>query len=544
MTIKKLTDILDNFQSTLYYYRHKNWHEITPKNFISSINRIANYLQKQGLKKGGLVGIMAASSPQWLMVDFAVQKCGGISVPLFHNMSTEHMAYILKQTNIQILFTEDSSTAHKIQEKYKLKNVIPFWEKDKNQVCLKDIIENGDEQVTQHKVTEKDIATIIYTSGSTGNPKGVVLSHSNLASQINATKKKFPLTKKDVALSFLPLAHVFERMVMSYYLSQGVTIYFNDHVDHLRDHLPVVRPTLMTTVPRLLEKIYKKSFTALEQESFIKRFIGKAALKSASKKQNPLTHFIFDKLVYHKIRQKFGGRIRMLISGGAALATDIEIFFNTIGLQVYQGYGLTETSPVISANYHGHNKPGSCGLPFPDVQVKTEKDNELLVKGPNVMQGYYKNEKATKETIKNGWLKTGDLATIDKDGYITLIGRKKESFKTSTGKYVVPTPIEHLLQKSKYVDHCLVIAEGKPYVSCLLFISEEYQNESNLRPQIKAHIKNINTHLDHWEKVRNFKIIKKSLTIEAGEITPSMKTRRHVIEDKYKKEIQGLYDKA
>ncbi len=544
MTIKKLTDILTDFQSTLYYYRHKNWQEVSPKNFILAVNRIANHLQNIGLKKGGLVGIMAPSSPQWLMMDFAIQKCGGVSVPLFHNMSTEHMAYILKQTKMQILFTEDGPTAKKIQDNYKLKSVIPFWEKNKNQTSLQNIIQNGDEKVTPSTTTEKDIVTIIYTSGSTGYPKGVMLTHSNLTSQIRATKQLFPLSEKDVALSFLPLAHVFERMVMSYYLSQGIPIYFNDHMDRLKDHLSVVRPTLMTTVPRFLEKIYKKSFTALDKQSSIKRFIGSFALKSASKNQNPLSHFIFDKIVYKKIRQKFGGNLRMLISGGAALSADIEKFFNNVGLQIYQGYGLTESSPVVSANYPRHNKPGTCGLPFPDVHVKTEKDNELLVKGPNIMHGYYKNEKATKDTIKNGWLKTGDLATIDKDGYIKLIGRKKESFKTSTGKYVVPVPIEQLLQKSKYVDYCLVIAEGKPYVSCLLFINEEYHDEENLKPKIKEYIKQINTQLDHWEKVRNFKIIKRILTIEAGDITPSMKIRRYVIENKYKKEIQGLYDKA
>tara|TARA_R110002050_G_scaffold22469_1_gene61269 strand:- start:19667 stop:21301 length:1635 start_codon:yes stop_codon:yes gene_type:complete len=544
MTIKKLTDILTDFQSTLYYYRNKNWHEISPQNFILAVNRIANHLQNIGLKKGGLVGIMAPSSPQWLMVDFAIQKCGGVSVPLFHNMSTEHMAYILKQTKMQILFTENGPTAKKIQDNYKLKSVIPFWGKNKNQTSLQNIIQNGDEKVTPSTTTEKDIVTIIYTSGSTGYPKGVMLTHSNLTSQIKATKQLFPLSEKDVALSFLPLAHVFERMVMSYYLSQGIPIYFNDHMDRLKDHLSVVRPTLMTTVPRFLEKIYKKSFTALDKQSSIKRFIGSLALKSASKNQNSLSHFIFDKLVYKKIQQKFGGNLRMLISGGAALSTDIERFFNNVGLQIYQGYGLTESSPVVSANYPGHNKPGTCGQPFPDVHVKTEKDNELLVKGPNIMQGYYKNEKATKDMIKNGWLKTGDLATIDKDGYIKLIGRKKESFKTSTGKYVVPVPIEQLLQKSKYVDYCLVIAEGKPYVSCLLFINEEYHDEENLKPKIKEYIKQINTQLDHWEKVRNFKIIKRTLTIEAGDITPSMKVRRYIIEKKYKKEIQGLYDKA
>lgn len=544
MTIKKLTDILTDFQSTLYYYRNKNWHEISPQNFILAVNRIANHLQNIGLKKGGLVGIMAPSSPQWLMVDFAIQKCGGVSVPLFHNMSTEHMAYILKQTKMQILFTENGPTAKKIQDNYKLKSVIPFWGKNKNQTSLQNIIQNGDEKVTPSTTTEKDIVTIIYTSGSTGYPKGVMLTHSNLTSQIKATKQLFPLSEKDVALSFLPLAHVFERMVMSYYLSQGIPIYFNDHMDRLKDHLSVVRPTLMTTVPRFLEKIYKKSFTALDKQSSIKRFIGSLALKSASKNQNSLSHFIFDKLVYKKIQQKFGGNLRMLISGGAALSTDIERFFNNVGLQIYQGYGLTESSPVVSANYPGHNKPGTCGQPFPDVHVKTEKDNELLVKGPNIMQGYYKNEKATKDMIKNGWLKTGDLATIDKDGYIKLIGRKKESFKTSTGKYVVPVPIEQLLQKSKYVDYCLVIAEGKPYVSCLLFINEEYHDEENLKPKIKEYIKQINTQLDHWEKVRNFKIIKSILTIEAGDITPSMKVRRYIIEKKYKKEIQGLYDKA
>jgi long-chain acyl-CoA synthetase len=392
------------------------------------------------------------------------------------------------------------------------------------------------------KYDTKKLFTIIYTSGSTGSPKGVMLTHANLVSQLEAIKKLFFLdSEKDKALSFLPLAHVFERMVMYYYLSQGIDVYFNNHIDRIKEHLLYAKPTLMTTVPRLLEKIYKKSMVALEEETFIKRYLGTCALKAATGFPSLLLRKFFDVLVYKKIRKKFGGNLRMIISGGAALPNDIERFFNNIGMPVYQGYGLTETSPVISVNYPGHNKPGTCGKVLPNVEVKTEKNKELLVKGPNVMQGYYKARKATKEIFKGEWLRTGDLAEIDSEGYVTLIGRKKESFKTSTGKYVVPTPIEHLVQKSKYVDQCLVIAEGKPFVSCLVFISEEHKDTENLELLIKQHIKKINNHLDQWEKIYQFIIIKKALSIEEGEITPSMKIRRHAVEEKYKNEIQDLY---
>jgi long-chain acyl-CoA synthetase len=346
---------------------------------------------------------------------------------------------------------------------------------------------------------------------------------------------------------------------MSYYLSRGVSIYFVDDITNVANLMKTVRPTMMTVVPRLLEKIFNKIKTNISDKPLISRLIGSFAFHFAMSEdmdKNSFLFKLFDKLVYSKLREIFGGRIKWVVSGGAPLEKNIYQFFLNIEIPLYQGYGMTEFSPVISTNYPGANRVGSSGKPMPTAEVKIV-DNELLVKGPSLMKGYLNNEELTKKTIDiNGWLHTGDVASIDEDGYIYIQSRKKDIFKTSTGEYVNAIPIEQELSKNKYIEFAVLISSNRKYTTALLFVDherytqhekssnltiEEYFNQNRIQESIQNHIDRVNKKINKWEMIVKYKLITKPATIEGGELTPSMKVCREAIENKYKEEIQSMY---
>ncbi len=556
-----------------------HWESYSTDTFIETIHRLALGFKKLGIQPGDGVGIISRPSPQWLMIDIAIMINKAISIPMFNNISHEHFNFEVKDGNVQYLFIDgDEDIEEYIQGEFnQFKKIISnsVQTQGSNIINIQDVLLAGDELSEREPdlygklrdaVLPSDIATIIYTSGSTGNPKGVVLTHQNLTMQIHGSAQRFPIdSHTDTILSCLPLAHVFERMVMYYYVSSGASIYFVDDVKKVGDYLKEIKPTIITMVPRILEKAYSKVLAKPNLEHGLKKILLKMAIGLAMRQnldKSSVLYRIFNKLVYGKIRDGLGGNLRMTIVGGAALFPKIGRFFMNVGIPVFQGYGLTECAPVLAANFPGENKLGTVGLPFPNVTVKITEQGEIIAQGDNIMVGYHNDPEKTGKIIKDGWLHTGDLGEFDEDGYLVLKGRLKELFKTSTGKYVSPLAIEHRLCLTKTIEAASVIAENRKFASCLIFPDFEIipqvkkrfkaKRMSDLdfiqskvyRDHIQHIINRVNTKLNHWEQIQAFAIISHPISIEGGELTPTMKLRRHVIERKYKEVIESMYTSA
>ena len=557
-----------NNEYFLNYLSNGQYKNISVSDFKNKIICLSLVLKDLGIKQGDTVGIFANSSPFWLIFDFAIHEVGAISVPIFANISSINLNFEIKDSSMKYMFIDSQERLKDIEDENSHLTFIThnFCIKEPNFYNFDEILVIGQQicdakGFSNHEAREDDIFSIIYTSGNTGTPKGVMLSHKNIVSQLHDINKLIDLPKGEVALSLLPLAHIFERTVMSYYLSRGISIYFVDDVLNVANLMKVVKPTIMTVVPRLLEKIFNKIKAQILEKPFFSRVIASLAFSYALKEnldKNSLLFKIYDKLVYSKFREIFGSRVDKLISGGAPLSKEIAIFFVNIGVPVYQGYGLTEFSPVISTNYPNANKVGSCGKVLPSAEIKINEEKELLVKGPSLMKGYLNQEELTAKTIDSeGWLHTGDIASLDEDGYLFITSRAKEIFKTSTGEYVNAVAIEQKLSKNKYIEFAVVISQNRKYTTALLFVDkekynvakksnnnlniEEYYNRSDIIKNISNYIENINKDLNQWEKIVNFKIITNDISIEGGELTPSMKVCRNVIEKKYEHIINSMY---
>lgn len=561
----------------LGYKQDTKWHYFSNQEFLEKTFHFACALKELGFQKNERLAIFAYQNPLWMIADFGTILAGGVSVPIFHNICDENLLFELQDSDAKFIFSDDEKVLKTLKDK-NIKVISCNFVSHKKpgepySISFDELITMGRKLARDKKYdlsslaqTAKpdDLATIIYTSGSTGRPKGVELSHENLISQIKATKLCFPLNfRNDEALSFLPLAHIFERMVTMYYLAQGVRISFVHDINKLGEYLREVNPTLMTVVPRVLEKVYARIKDNVENSNFITKFIGEKAIKRALTKDceapAEFQDEIFEKLVYQKFRSALGNRMRMIICGGSALSSDIEKFYCNIKVNLYCGYGLTETSPVIAANCPEQHKMGTVGKAFPQVEVKLAPDNELLAKGPGIMLGYHNQKEKTAQTIKDGWLYTGDLASIDSDGFITITGRKKELFKTANGKYVSPIRLEQkLVQELSFLLGAIIIAEGKKFTSALLFpdfdvvqklktrfnfrgSDKEFLQSEALQKSTQDVITQMNSSLDHAEQIQKFKIISKPISIESGEITPSMKLKRNILEEKFAREIADFY---
>jgi len=572
---KNLSDIINYIEreidnpSFLNYLENEKWQAISSQTFVNKVRCLASSFQKAGVKQGTSVAIISDSSPFWLMVDYALQSLGAVSVPIFANISSTNLTFELEDAEIKYVYIAS-------QEKY---DQLASFLDEMVLVVVKDIQANGknirdfepfvgeDETFSKPEINEDDLATMIYTSGSTGRPKGVELSHKNLITQIKGVEKCLDLETSYKILTFLPLAHIFERMVMSFYLRCGVSIYFADDVKNVANLLKSLKPEVMTVVPRLLDKIYTKMHENVATASGIKWVIGSLAFMRANRKDPNHPSFclldsIFDKLVYTKLQEALGGNLKYLITGGAPLSMPVYKFFHNIGIPLYQGYGLTETSPVISVNTPMNNKIGTCGKVLDGVEVKLASDNELLTRGHSVMKGYHKNPQKTAEIIDaEGWFHTGDLASIDDEGYISIISRKKELFKTSTGKYVSAIAMEQRITANKWIDYAVVIADNRPFVTALVFMDEillasfaerkklshlsfdELVKHQRVQSIIFNIIKKLNEKLNEWEKIQKFHIITDEVSIESGILTPSMKVSRNKVEEIYTLEIENFYTK-
>lgn len=542
------------------------------KKFLSNVANISYFLAINNFHKNDKAIIMLNSSPTWLSIDLGIMKAGLVSVPMFSNLAFSNMLHQFENCEAKIIFIQNESTFNIIQNtnfKFELivsleplSNELLEANKHLNIVSLTEMILEGSNSAKQVKdkmlqieqeAGPNDTATIIYTSGTSGKPKGVELTHNNLISQLVSIDKdysNFLISGEDSIFAFLPLAHIFQRTVTYYFLYKCIDCRFSNDVKSIADNLEQFKPAAVAVVPRFLEKVKNGLNEKLQKESsIIKRLIGKLCFQYAVR-HNPesahsIFHPLFDKLMYSKIRNKLGGKLKVMLTGGAALNDELYRFFINIGVPLYQGYGLTETSPVVAVGTPKANKLYTIGKPIDGVQVKLTEEKELLVKGPNVMKGYYRaDEEGARAIDENGFLYTGDLAEIDNEGYIKIIGRKKEQFKTSNGKFINPIKIEALLNAIPYIETSCVIAEGRPFVTVVLFPNDSgVENFAQLELELATQIRVINEKLDRHENIHYFYLHNKPATVEDCQLTPSLKIVRKVIEEQFKVQIDDFYSR-
>ncbi len=574
----------------MYVKEEGKYRGISFKEFEEQTENFAFGLSSLRIKRGDKIAISSENRPEWVYSDMAILGLGGIDVPIYPSLTTDSEEFILNNSDSVGIIVSNKFQLNKVLKIWsnckKIKFIIVFNEKDiednniSNVYSFKEVQEMGKKLKSNNRdlfkeniklADENDLCTIIYTSGTTGEPKGVMLTNKNIISNVHSALDSIPISSDDVFLSFLPLCHIFERMG-GYYTGFACagSIYYAESIELISQNIIEVKPTIITTVPRLFERIYSKIIKNVEKEPVSKQKIFYWAIEvgkkySQFKKENniplklKIEHAIAEKLVFSKLKEKMGGRLRFFVSGGAALSREMGEFFEAIGILILEGYGLTESSPVIAANRLDDYKFGTVGKVMPGVQVKIAADGEILVKGPNVMSGYFKNKNETNEVIKNGWLHTGDIGVFDSDGFLMITDRKKHLFKTSSGKYIAPAPIENLFLTSKYIDQFVLIGNHRMFLSALIvpdFESiQEYADshkityldiedligKNEIYNLLDKEISSIQKKLANYERVRKFSILDKPFTIESGEITPSLKIKRKFVEERYAYLIEGMY---
>lgn len=575
----------------LRWKKNKEWREMSYADLERRVRDFASALLSWGIKKGDRIAIFAKNSPEWAIADWANVTSCFVTVPIYDTLTADKAAYILKDSGAKVVIVQGKEHLDKIRSVLKqtkdIKRIViieEMFEKalESNEHLFEDVLKEGaayakkkpDEWTKlRDAVRPDDLASIVYTSGTTGEPKGVILTQNNFASNVTTCLEYFPIEAGDVALSFLPLSHVFERMAGHFtMIHAGVTIAYAESIEKVPENMQEVRPHVMMSVPRLYEKIYARVHEKVRHDSFLKRYIFNKAVatgkqyvheKYTLKVTNPSTERKFkryDKLVYRKLKERTGGRIKFFVSGGAALSKEIEEFFNAVDIPILQGYGLTETSPVIAFNNFNAMRFGSVGKPLPDADVKIAEDGEILVKGPMVMTGYWQKADATKEAFNgNGYFRTGDIGKIDEDGFLFVTDRKKELIVMSNGKKVAPQPIENELKTKPGIGQAVLIGNQKNYISALLWPDLEalkkYAEEHGLKTQepaellakepvvklIEKSVSDVNQGLARYEQIKRYKVLPAELLPGAPELTPTLKIKRRVVDERYGAQIQELY---
>lgn len=525
------------------------------------------------------VGLISNGRPEWMIVDLAVQLTGAILVPLYPNTSLKEIEQILIEADVKCMFVSDADLCSKINAVRDhvptLKSIFAFDQLDSCTSWLTLLnpineVEKVKVKSISHQIKEDDVTTIIFTSGTTGRPKGVMLTHKNIVSNVYGSSQvlnQIPLEQKR-ALSFLPLNHIFEKMCTYIYLFNGFAIYYAESMDTIGQNMKEVKPYIFTAVPRLLEKVFEKIMIEGNKLTGIKKNIFLWSIKIAEQFEHTGTSAwyniklaIADKLVYSKWRAAIGGNVKAIVVGSSACPVRLERIFTAAKMVVLEGYGLTETSPVISVNRYEPTKRkfGSVGPLLTDVQVKIAEDGEILTKGPNIMVGYYKNPELTAEVLHDGWFSTGDIGMVDEEGFLRITDRKKEIFKTSGGKYVAPVPIENRMKESPLIEQMMVIGAERKFTSALIVPSypnlklwceqnkinfsshKEVVSQPIVIAQFQAVIDSFNIEFNHVEQVKKFTLLPDEWTIDGGELTPTGKMKRRVILEKYKNEIEQMY---
>jgi long-chain acyl-CoA synthetase len=578
-------DSRPNSRAQMFRHADSTWESISSAELLRRVAGLSMALVELGVRPGDRVGLFAANRPEWHTADFAINGSGGVTVPIYFNESPERLTYILKHSGARVIVV---AGAEQLQRLLPCRAHLPELEHvivadagvDVPTECLRYetlIASAGGAEIAAYRmraaqVLPGQLCTIIYTSGTTGEPKGVMLTHNNMSSNVTDSCATFdfkPAT--DVALSFLPLAHVYGRMLDYIYLFNGVPVAYVESVDLVPQALLEIHPSVIAAVPRFFEKIYAKLMEQGSKATGIKRTLFDWAIgvarrsapwRSGAKGASPFLKAqwaLADKLVYKKVRAGTGGKLRMVFSGGAPLSKELAEFFWSIGIPIYQGYGLTETSPILTSNYP-QNRGGSSGRPIPNVLIRIAEDGEILAKGPCVMQGYYKGVDATREVIdEQGWFHTGDIGYLDPDNYLFITDRKKDLIKTAGGKFVAPQPIENALKTSPYILNAMIVGDQRRFVVALIvpnaatvsarlqdqgisFAShEEMAAHPAVRSLIEGEVKRLTAHLAQWETIKRFALLPEDFTFDNGSLTFTLKLKRRVVEKNYREIIDKLY---
>jgi len=580
-----------NRADALNYKSGGEWKRISSDEMISRAENIALGLYSLGLRKGDRAAILAANSPGWTLADAGCQLAGVIDVPIYTTLAPNSICYIIKDSGAKVFFIQDAETFERIKDilpECKTLEKLVFFDftdaRAENAISLSELESAGEKLKSDNHnlikdltqaIEPNDVATLIYTSGTTGEPKGVMLSHTNLISNIIDAGEKYSFSEKDKPLSVLPLSHVFERTGMYLYILNGMCVHYAESIEKVADNLLELSPTIFVGVPRIFEKVYAKAKLKAGQTSRLKERIfdwaidvGKDFAHRNEKKQLiprflAIKHSIADRLVFSKLREFFGGKLRFCITGGAALSDDIWLIFTGAGISIMQGYGLTETSPVISSNNPINARLGSVGKPIRNVEVRIAADGEIEVLGPNVMLGYYNKPEATRDVFTDdGWFRTGDIGRLDEDGFLIITDRKKELFKTSGGKYIAPSPVEQMIKGSRFVSQVVLVGNERRFPAALIVPNFEqlasYAKLKNLdlktpqdfcaSPKIKnlfeRQVADFTKDLAQYEKVKKIALLENELTVEGGELTPTLKVKRRIVDEKYRAIIDKIYSEA
>jgi long-chain acyl-CoA synthetase len=560
------------------------------RDWFDRVRDLALGLSSLGVGMGDRVVIMSESRPEWLTADFAILTLGGVTVPVYATLTPGQARYIIQDAGARVAFV---STAEQLDKLQRVRHELPSLEAiisfapltgaSPSVLGFDDLVARGHTRLMgewgagrqfrdkTREIRPGQLATIIYTSGTTGEPKGVMLSHHNLISNLVAGHTIVPVTEDDVSLSFLPLSHSFERLVSYVYLAHGVTIVFAESMETVGRDLPVVRPTVMTGVPRVYEKFLARIMErghALPQPRRtlfhwgVKVAHARARAEGAGGKTGAVLGVetaLADRLVFSKIRESVGGRLWCLVSGSAPLPMHVAEFFHGIGLTITEGYGLTETSPIVTANPIDAPRLGTVGKPIPGVEVRIAEDGEILVRGPNVMIGYYNKAEDTAAVLKDGWFYTGDIGSLDAEGYLRITDRKKDLLVTSGGKKVAPQPIEAILKRSPLVTEVILLGDRQRFISALIapdFKALERRLQDLGRPPAERAelvrrddvialydeiVEALNRELSQFERIKKFRLLPREFTIEAGELTPTMKVKRKAVEEHFAADIEAIY---
>ena len=572
--------------------------KVSGRELIERVREIGLGLQGLGLAAGDRVLLLAESRPEWLLADFAILASAAVTVPAYPTLSAEQIGAIARDSGSSIAIVSTFALLEKllaVAPGLPALRLIVVSDPEHADAArsitapvpihiMRDVAEAGAKSIRDgwgvarafhdraKAIQPRELATIIYTSGTTGEPKGVMLSHANLLANIEAVAQVLKVSDEDVALSFLPLCHGFERLVSYIYLTNGVSMIFAESIDTVARDIRIVRPTVMTGVPRVYEKLHARVVAKAHEEGGLKRAIfgwaSGVAMKrgvtlSAEKKLSPwlaLQSAIAERLVFRRIREGVGGRARLLVSGSAPLSPPLAQWFYGVGLTLLEGYGLTETSPVIAAPTLEHVRFGTVGRPLPNVQVRIASDGEILAKGPNVMLGYYNRPEETAAVMQDGWFHTGDIGELDADGYLKITDRKKDLLCTSGGKKIAPQPIEGALRDHEWIGEAILLGDRRNYLTALLVpdfaavvrqLGVEPPKDQPAaaallaRPDVRARfaeaVEAVNAKLAQFEKIKKFHLLQRELTQAAGELTPTLKVKRRIVEAEFQREIDAMY---
>jgi long-chain acyl-CoA synthetase len=579
LEIQRNTVPLDKSVTTKY---NGIWESISTETFYQKVQQVSRSLIKLGVKKGDKVALISTNNrTEWCIMDLGILQLGAVTVPIYPTITAPEYEYVLNHSESQYCFISDKEILTKLNTVRKniptLKEIYSF---DDIKDCLswKDLLSDAEDQETQKLVEEakknvdtEDLATIIYTSGTTGVPKGVMLNHKNIVSNVISSAKRLPLEiGKTHALSFLPVCHIYERVILYIYYYQGIGIYFAESLEKISDNLNEVNPYFMTAVPRLLEKVYDKIYARGADLDGIKQKLFYWAVDlglqyepyGANGFWYEFKLKIARKLIFSKWKAALGGNLHTISSGSAALQPRLARVFSAAGITICEGYGLTETSPVLTVSDLNNRglKFGCVGRAIENVELQIAEDGEILCKGPNVMQGYYKDPEKTAEVIKEGYFHTGDIGEIDSDGFLKITDRKKQLFKTSGGKYIAPQLIENKMKQSLFIEQIMVIGEGQKMPAALIQPAFEHiqtwikDQKLNIEPSIEAicssqevkeaiqkDIDEYNPTFGKWEQVKKFELTPEIWSIELGHLTPTMKVKRKIVKEKYKTLFDKIY---